>query len=220
MEFDAIARFLQDAGNDDTDDAALDELGLAWIARRAVFEVHSPARPRELLSIRTWCSGTGSRWAERRTELIGEHGARIEAVMLWIHIDTETGRPKRWGDEFADRYLEATGGREVDAKLRHPKQAPDIDDPSVNSMTWRFRQSDMDGFGHVNNTAYLAILEESLGGHSPAEAVRVEVEWRKPSVAGEELTVVETTADGGIQAWVVAGAEVRATYAARPLGAG
>jgi len=221
MEFDAIARFLQDAGNDDTDDAALPELGLAWIARRAVFEVLSPARPRELLSIRTWCSGTGSRWAERRTELIGDQGARIEAAMLWIHIDTETGRPKKWGDEFADRYLAAAAGREVDAKLRHPKRAPDADDPAVNSMVWRFRQSDMDGFGHVNNAAYLAILEESLGGHSPGTAVRVEVEWRKPSIAGEALTVLETMTDlggmGGIQAWVVAGDEVRATYAARPL---
>jgi acyl-ACP thioesterase len=217
MEFDAIARFLQDAGNDDTDDAQLPELGLAWIARRAVFEVFSAARPRELLSIRTWCSGTGSRWAERRTELTGDHGARIEAVMLWVHVDVTTGRPKAWGEEFASRYLEAAGDRQVDAKLRHPKHAPAPADDGINTMSFTFRQSDMDGFGHVNNAAYLAILEESLGGHTPGQPFRVEVEWRKPSVAGEELLVLEQRTGAGLLGWVTSGDEVRATYAARQL---
>ncbi len=215
MEFDAIARFLQDAGNDDTDDAGLVELGLAWIARRAVFEVLAPARARELLTIETWCSGTGSRWAERRTRLTGEHGGLVEASMLWIHVDTETGRPQKWGSEFAETYLPAAEGREVSARLQHPKQPPGPDD--ANEMRWTFRQTDMDAFAHVNNAAYLAILEESLGGHSPGDAVRVEVEWRTPSVAGEELTVREVAGVGGIQAWVMGGDEVRATYAARPL---
>lgn len=215
MEFDAIARFLQDAGNDDTDDAGLVELGMAWIARRAVFEVLEPARARESLGIETWCSGTGSRWAERRTRLTGNHGALIEAAMLWIHIDTETGRPQKWGNEFADAYLPAAEGREVSARLQHPKRPPDAE--NANEMLWTFRQTDMDAFAHVNNAAYLSILEESLGGHSPGPSVRVEVEWRTPSVAGEELTVREIVGENGVEAWVLRGDEVRATYAARPL---
>ena len=215
MEFDAIARFLQDAGNDDTDDAGLVELGLAWIARRAVFEVIVPARARESLGIETWCSGTGSRWAERRTRLTGEHGALIEAAMLWIHIDTQTGRPQKWGSEFADTYLPAAEGREVTARLQHPKRPPEPGE--TNEMRFTFRQTDMDAFAHVNNAAYLAILEESLGGNSPASSVRVEVEWRTPSVAGEELTVREVIGEDGVLAWVVRDDEVRATYAFRPL---
>ena len=215
MEFDAVARFLQDAGNDDTDDAGLVELGLAWIARRAVFEVLVPARARESLMIETWCSGTGSRWAERRTRLSGEHGALVEAAMLWIHVDTETGRPQKWGSEFAETYLSAAGGREVSARLQHPKRPPEPGE--ADEMRFTFRQTDMDAFAHVNNAAYLAILEESLGGHSPGTSVRVEVEWRSPSVAGEELTVREVIGDDGVQAWVLSDDEVRATYAARPL---
>ena len=39
MRFDAIARFLGDVGNDDTDDAGFAELGLAWVARRATILV-------------------------------------------------------------------------------------------------------------------------------------------------------------------------------------
>ncbi len=219
MELDAIARFLQDAGNDDTDDAGLHDLGLAWIARWAVYEILEPARPRELLTLRTWCSGTGSRWAERRTQLIGDGGGHIEAVMLWIHIDMTSGRPTRWGEEFAAVYLQSAGGREVDARLRHPKRppAPDDADVHVDSMIWSFRRSDMDAFAHVNNAAYLAIVEESLGGTSPPAPFRVEIEWRKASVAGERLTIIEQPSSGGVQGFVTADGDVRASYALAPL---
>ncbi|NNC79891.1 MAG: hypothetical protein HKN94_07025 [Acidimicrobiales bacterium] len=214
MELDAVARFLQDAGNDDTDDAGMAELGLAWIARRAQIEVLQSAVARELLTLTTWCSGTGSRWAERRTTIRGEHGAHVEAAAVWVHIDAETGRPTPWGESFAASYLEATEGRTVDSKLRHPKRLPE--DGDRNEMPWRFRRTDLDGFGHVNNTAYLAVIEEAFGEHAP-EAMYVEVEWRKPSDAGEDLTVTEMFTDDGAQMWIRAGEEIRATILARPL---
>lgn len=214
MELDAVARFLQDVGNDDTDDAELPKLGLAWIARRAVMAVRTSPIPREKLTMTTWCSGTGSRWAERRTSITGEHGAQIDAAALWVHIDTESGRPTAWGDEFASTYLEAAQGRSVDSKLRHPKRIPVVGDR--NEMLWTFRRTDLDGFGHVNNAAYLAVLEEALGEHAP-DAIQVEVEWRKPSDAAEPLVVTEMFTDGGAQMWIRSGDEIRATILARPI---
>ncbi len=183
MELDAVARFLQDAGNDDTDDAALPELGLAWVARRGRFVVRTPAVAREALSITTWCSGTGRRWAERRTTLIGADGARIDAAVVWVHVDTTTGRPVRWGEDFAERYLEAAQGREVDAKLRLPKRPLE----HAARHSWRFRRTDHDAFGHVNNAAYLAVAEE-LVTERLAGPADVEIEWRSPSWADESLT--------------------------------
>ncbi len=197
MELDAIARFLQDAGNDDTDDAELPELGLAWVARRAAMEVHRPAAARENLTLTTWCSGTGSRWAERRTSVLGEHGAHIESAVIWVHLDADTGRPIKWGDDFAQRYLEATAGRKVDAKLRHEKSTPNCSE----HLDWTFRTTDMDAFGHVNNAAYLAIAEEVLD--LDGTPCRIEVEWRGPSVANEPLTVQwAMLGDGSTQIWV------------------
>ena len=181
MELDAVARFLQDVGNDDTDDAGLAELGLAWVARRASFVVHQPAVSREYLTMTTWCSGTGSRWAERRTEMRGDHGAHIDGVAIWVHLDIESGRPTKWGKDFASQYMTATQGRSVDAKLRHSKQLPEVE-PSP----WRFRKTDTDAFGHVNNAAYLAIAEEFF---DVSTLRRFEVEWRNPSIATETLDV-------------------------------
>ena len=219
MQFDAIARFLQDAGNDDTDDVGLDTLGLTWIARRLIVEIHEYARSRELLTLRTWCSGTGKRWAERRTEVTGERGAHIECAAIWVHIDARTGRIAPWNDAFGAAYLEATGGRQVNTRLHHSKDVPDLGAAGVNEMPFRFRASDMDAFEHVNNTAYLAVLEEAFGPHRPPAPLRVEIEWRKPSEAGEELTVVEHADESGAQLWISSTEtnELRATIVTRPM---
>jgi len=211
MEFDAIARFLQDVGNDDTDDAGLAELGLAWVARRAVIEVHSAGSARETLQMTTWCSGTGRRWAERRTSIRGEADARIEAAAIWVHLDPTTGRPTPWGEDFAATYLEATQDRTVDSKLRHDKTPP-----TTPAIEWKFRQTDMDGFGHVNNAAYLSIAEELLDLDGPK---RVEIEWRGPSSAGERLLVHKATSNDVEQLWICAeDGNLRATITAASLG--
>ena len=211
MESDSIARFLQDIGNDDTDDAGLAELGLAWVARRMAIEVTTPARSRELIDLSTWCSGTGARWAERRTKLRGEHGASIDAVAVWIHLNPETGRPERWREEFSDLYLEPAQGRRVDAKLRHDKVPPE----DATRHPWNFRRTDVDGFGHVNNAAYLALAEQYLDEQLLAGPHRIEIEWRTPSQDADDL-VVAVSFDRR-QLWLLdqADDELRVTIAAR-----
>ena len=211
MESDAIARFLQDAGNDDTDDAGLDEFGLAWVARRATIEVAVAASARELLDISTWCSGTGRRWAERRTRLRGDSGAEIDAAAVWIHIDTATGRPAEWGDSFSDNYLTAAQGRHIGARLHHDQ----VPVEGVGSLPWRFRSTDMDAFGHVNNAAYLAIGEQCWGQSTLDDPHRIEIEWRKPSTADEELEVLYSAN----QIWLIEpkSKELRVTITCRAL---
>lgn len=200
MRFDAIARFLGDIGNDDTDDAGFAELGLAWVARRATIVVQAFPVAREVLTMTTWCSGTGKRWAERRTSITGSSGAHIEATALWIHLDPESGRPAPWGEAFADAYMTAAGGREVGSRLALPK-SPDPD-AETNEMAWSFRRTDLDVFDHVNNAAYLAVLEEALGAGVPPAPLRIDVEWHRPVGAGVPLTVREQFGPAGMQMWL------------------
>ena len=211
MECDAIARFLQDAGNDDTDDAGLDEFGLAWVARRATIEIDVGPQARELLQIATWCSGTGRRWAERSTQLRGDRGGLVNASVIWIHIDAHTGRPASWGAGFADNYLVATQGRRVDAKLRH---STDVAEDAV-QVPWRFRATDMDAFGHVNNAAYLALVEQVWGEGALTSPARIEIEWRKPSLASEDLMLHATET----QLWLTepGSGELRVSATCTPL---
>lgn len=208
MEFDAIARFLQDVGNDDTDDGGFGALGLAWVARRALIRVEVPAQAREELTLSTWCSGTGRRWAERRTSITGSLGAKVDAVTTWIHLDPETGRPVPWGDEFATLYLPASKGRRVDARLRLPK-APES---NGDSMPWSFRATDSDAYGHVNNAAYLALAEEFLDLGGPRT---LEIEWRTPCHAGDELTAIVAPGTGLLHLIDDATSDTRAVISTR-----
>ena len=56
------------------------------------------------VELATFCSGFGSRWAERRVSILGESGAVSTTVTVWVHVDPTTGRPKSLSAEFHALY--------------------------------------------------------------------------------------------------------------------
>ena len=157
LRLDAAARFLQDLSADDTADAALADAE-AWVVRKTVIEVAAFPRYLEPLALATWCSGTGSHWAERRISIVGERGGAIEAATTWVHIDLDSGRPTRIPAGFDELYGEAHGGRKVKARLDHP----DPPDGELDGFAWPLRFTDFDVLGHVNNAACWQIVEQAL----------------------------------------------------------
>ena len=92
---DGVARYLQDVATDDWDDTgvASDD---TWVVRRTAWRVAPGGRwplLGEMLTMTTWCSGTGAAWAERRTDLSHGEETLIEAVALWVPVDL-SGRPQ------------------------------------------------------------------------------------------------------------------------------
>ena len=144
--------------NDDALDAGLAS-AMAWVVRRTLIRVAQPAVLGERLTATTFCSGTGRSWAERRTSIVGDRGAVIEAVSLWVQIDTVSGRPARLGDDFFAIYGEAGGGRTVSSRL---SLGPPPADAEV--RPWPVRISDLDVFGHANNAVLWSVLEEAMIG--------------------------------------------------------
>src|SRR5947209_809314 len=162
VRLDVIAGWLQDVARADVDDALGGEEWL-WIVRRTRIRVQAFPRWGEPCTARTWCSGTGPMWAERRTTVNGPH-ASVEAVGLWVRIDDQRGRPVPPGERLVRVYEESANGRRVKARLRHPGPPPD-----VRRSPWRFRASELDMADHVNNSAYWTILEEELAHGSEPE---------------------------------------------------
>jgi len=201
LRLDALARFVQDVSNDDTVDAGLDD-DMAWVVRRTVVDVVRPAVLREELALATFCGGTGSRWAERRVSIAGEHGAAIECSTLWVHLDVASGRPKALPAQFHEIYGEASGGRTIRARLQHP--APPLD---VLPVRWPLRFVDLDVLGHVNNAIAWAAVEEELahrGGLTARLPARVEVEYPGAMEPGHEiLRVGAEDAGGEVRMWLV-----------------
>ena len=195
---DAVARYLQDIGNDDAVDG-IGEDASAWVVRRTTLRVEQFPVFREELKLSTWASGVGSRWAERSTSIIGTEGGAIHATALWVHVDLETGRPKRLPADFDRVYGEAAAGRTVKARLGH-------DDPpsSPDPVAWPARFSDFDVLGHVNNAVYWAVVEEHFDLKAP---VTVVLEYRGGIDRGQAAGVVVE----GESLWILADGTVAAS---------
>lgn len=201
LRLDAIARYLQDISSDDTADSGL-ENDLAWVVRKLAIEVPRSPRFREQLALVTWCSGTGSRWAERRISIEGELGSRIEAGVLWVHVDVDSGRPIELAPDFWALYEESAQGRIVRVRLAHPAHPPE----SAERVPWPLRVTDFDLLGHVNNAAYWAVVEQALVERRDLRPpFRAEIEHRAAIERGQRVEVVRVDAPEALALWLVDG---------------
>jgi len=194
LRLDAVARYLQDVANDDVGDAGLPDT-MFWIVRRTLIRVTAPASVGENLTLTTWCSGHGSRWAERRTQLVGDGGGFLDAVSVWVSVDGETGRPKRLEQQFFDVWGEAAAGRVVRARLLHP--APG----SHGSSTWPIRYADLDVVGHVNNAVYWTAVEEAMASSRTHGDVTAEMEFAAGVAPRAVVRLIEAAEDGTHRLW-------------------
>lgn len=197
LRLDAIGRYLQDVASDDAVGAGLPN-ALGWVVRRTMLSVTEPAIAGEQVELTTFCTGAGRSWAERRTTIRSGRGAVIDGVSLWVQVDVVTGRPVRLGDEFAEIYGPAAAGRHVSSKLSLPRRPPD---GAVVVRTWRFRRADLDQFGHVNNAAQLALVEEDLA--PGARRGNFEIEYLGAADADIDHEVFVMPGEPGECVWLV-----------------
>jgi acyl-ACP thioesterase len=200
VRLDALARWLQDVAYDDVVDAGVADRA-TWVVRRLRMRVERFPQFGERLELRTFCSGLGRMWAERRTTVEGE-AARVEAVALWVHLDPETQRPRPFDDDEMAVYAISAAGRRVKARLRHPSPGAD-----AAREPWWFRAADLDVADHVNNAAYWTPVEERLAAGPQPERFDAEIEFRGGAQAGEAVLLSQ---DG--QLWIASpGDEVHAS---------
>jgi acyl-ACP thioesterase len=183
---DALACWLQDIAYADVADAGL-ESAAVWVVRRTRIRVRRFPRFGERFALTTFCSGLGRMWAERRTDVVrvGERSepvADVEAVSLWVHLDTEQWRPVPLTDQEIAAYTGTEPHRKVSARLRHPL----VHESADGAVSWTFRATECDIADHVNNAAYWQPLEEELLGGPDPEQIDVELEYRSPSQPGRK----------------------------------
>jgi acyl-ACP thioesterase len=151
--------------------------------RRTRIRVEAFPRFGEDLELRTFCSGIGRFSAERRTSIRGIRAA-VETVARWVCLDPDRGRPMRFPPAFISLYEESANGRQANVRLRHSDPPDDAD-----RAPWRFRASEMDPAGHINNSHYWAPLEEELAAGPDPEAIDAEIEYRDPAMPGEAVVL-------------------------------
>ena len=214
LRLDAAARILQDVSSDDTADADPNDRML-WVVRRTSIEVRRPPGYRELLQASTWCSGLGSRWAERRVSLVGDRGGAVEASSLWVCIDKETSRPARLPEDFVERYDVDPGvPHDIEAKLRLPKRPE-----GLTTTPWPVRRTDLDALDHMNNAAYWNVVEELLAARPRPEGVlRGDLEYGAGIDPGDQVEVAWVDGeDGVLTCWLSVGGSIRATASVQTI---
>jgi acyl-ACP thioesterase len=201
MRLDSVARAIQDIATADAADA-LTGSAFAYVLRRLWIDMPQTPVLSERLTMTTFCGGTARSWAERRTSIVGDRGARIEAAAIWVAID-ETGKPSRLPDDFVAAYSEAAAGRRVDARLNHP--APP---ETAASQTWPIRYADLDTLGHVNNAAHWSAVEDVLVG---ADVRRAEIEFVSGLMMSQPCDFRVIQRDDGVDSWLCAEGHVRSS---------
>jgi acyl-ACP thioesterase len=220
VRLEALARFLQDVATDDADDADLSEARGVWVLRSSDLEIVTVPVYHEAVELATFCSGTGPRWAERRTRLTGDRGALVEAAGLWVFVDRENGRPLALDDDFHDRYAESAAGRRVRGRLLHG--APPAD---AEWRAWPLRTSDFDVLDHVNNARSLEAVEDELVRRLPGRVPRrARIEYRGTLERGDGVmlaSAVERDGDDDVLAiWLAVGGDVRVSATVTVEGSG
>lgn len=209
LRLDAVARYLQDVSNDDTRDADWSDPHW-WVVRRTVIDVHQFPSYLQEIDLTTWCGGTGSHWAERRTRIRSLDGdVLVDAAALWVHVDQHTLQPSRVPGDVVELLRESSNGRSVGARLLLKNS--DFEPLGASAAPWVLRFSDFDAVGHMNNAAYWEMIEEHLAQHrglrAPLRAVVehvVQVEQgqspvRHIAVDGDDLSL-QVTVDGTVHA--------------------
>jgi acyl-ACP thioesterase len=201
FRFDALARALQDVAEDDVAEAGW-QASYGWLLRRCAVTVHGYPQFGTPLTLRTFCSATGPRWAQRTTTVAGPGGPLIQAVAIWAAVDQISGAPVPLGDEFFRHYGQATQGRKASARLSLPKP-----DAGTAGRDWPLRATDFDTAGHVNNTIAWAAVEDVLAaGHwLPADPLsagdwlpaQAELEYHRPMLPGGQPRLLAREEDRG-----------------------
>jgi acyl-ACP thioesterase len=175
------------------DRAWFDERGMSWLVRNVKVEIEEPITYGDVLSVSTQVIGWRQVWARRRSEIrrIGsEDGRGSDGLMAtvetdWVLLTTE-GRPARVPERFARVFSADAGFRRDRVILPEPEG-------EVSTLSTRVRPLDVDPLRHMNNAAYLDMVDDGIArlpdGHrlEKPDCYRIGYVW--PALPGTPIHI-------------------------------
>lgn len=188
------------------DRAWYDARGTFWLVRMASLRIWRPADYGDHLRATTQVTGWRRVWARRHTSFDAEDGQPIaEADTDWVLL-TSAGRPAQIPDEISRHFAPGRRYKPDAVKLGAPTAAQHVLKTTVAA-------AQIDPLGHLNNAAYLDIVDAAMLPLMSELAMPIEyrVEYIRPMLAGASLRAVAWVApDGSLACQLLdeAGAEV------------
>lgn len=138
-----------------------EEIDRLWLARETEIEYLHPLRYGDRIQVKTWVVDfrrvRSLRAYEFYHEATGELVAR--ASTDWVHLELSTGRPVKISPEMKAAFFPEGPPPPAPPRERFPEVAPP---PDAFGQSRRAEWRDIDPAGHVNNTVYLAYVEECV----------------------------------------------------------
>ncbi|WP_132992185.1 acyl-[acyl-carrier-protein] thioesterase [Gordonia zhaorongruii] len=213
VRLDALARYLQDAANDNLAVTEFADTDPFWIVRRTVIDVIEPLTWPSDIRVERWCGSMSTRWTNMRVSLIGDAqtnrfnpderpGGHVETEAFWINVN-EQGMPSRISDVALDILTEMTDEHRLRWKAMNPEKAPAPSELALPDREHVLRITDFDPFKHLNNAAYLEAVEDELVEHmdlleGPHRAV---IEYLRPIAPGTPITIRRRRDDDRLLVW-------------------
>ncbi len=229
VRLDSVARYLQDIANDNADAAGFGKTDPFWIVRRTIIDVIRPFSWPGTVYAERWCGAASTRWANMRVTMTAKHETNlfnldpradglIETEGFWINVNAQ-GMPTRISDELQAGINAMTNEHRLRWKSMNPEKAPESG--SEPDREFALRAVDYDPFKHLNNAAYLAVVEDDVLAHPELvdRPHRMVVEYLRPIEPGATITVRRLREDDRLTLWLLLGDEktVAATISLGPL---
>ena len=145
------------------DRAWYDARGMSWLVRNVKVSLAAPITYGDVLSISTQVIGWRHVWARRRTEIRrvdSERGQGDDGVLATVDVDwvllTLAGRPAKVPTEIARYFSPDT---------QFPREKVVLPEPEVEPtrLSTRVRPLDVDPMRHMNNAAYVDMIDDAVG---------------------------------------------------------
>lgn len=190
-----VFRFLQEAAilhanQFNTGTHAMQFRGETWVLNRMAVAIHRYARFEEMLRIETWSSGIKTfkgyrdfRVFDARDQLV------IEGSSLWLYLNVKSKSIVRVPQDVAAGFPSHAGTVFCPELETLDLAAPDATAASEHAITLRY--ADVDVNEHVNNTAYLDLVQTALAraGLSP-HPTNLRIKYAKAIPAGTDTVNV------------------------------
>ena len=193
-----LLRYAQDMAWRHSEEAGFDRdwylnRSMNWLVRNVKVSIAGPVTYGDALAISTEVIGWRHVWARRHSvmRLVGSsareaNGARVATVDTdWVLL-TDEGRPARVPDEIAQYFSAQQAFTRDRVSLPEPTAA-------VTTLATRVRPLDVDPLQHMNNAAYLDMVDDGLARMPISQRLQApdcyRVGYVRPALPGTAIEV-------------------------------
>ena len=154
---------------------------IAWVLSSWQICINKLPLLNEQVRISTWAYGMKAFYGYRNFKMEDADGNLLAyANSVWVLVNTQTGRPVKVPQEFADTY-----GLEPQLEMDCAKRKIQIPDDMKQNGEIVVPQFFIDSNQHMNNEKYILIAKQLLPEELAVKEIRVE--YRKEAKLGDEI---------------------------------